>query len=91
MQNEVHLDDEIITAGGLHGYVRQLDEEVLTIEIAPDVRVRVDRRAVAGVVRTDEPEAEAEEAEEEVDEPEELEPEQPEEPKRVTQAERSES
>ena len=88
MQNEVHLDDEIITAGGLHGYVRQLDEEVLTIEIAPDVRVRVDRRAVAGVVRTDEPEAEAEE---EVDEPEELEPEQPEEPKRVTQAERSES
>ena len=88
MQNEVHLDDEIITAGGLHGYVRQLDEEVLTIEIAPDVRVRVDRRAVAGVVRPDEPEPEPVE-EEEADEPEQLEPkqlepEQAEEPKRVT-------
>ena len=88
MQDQLRAGDEIITAGGLHGYVRQLDEEVLTIEIAPDVRVRVDRRAVAGVVQTDEPEAEAEE---EVEEPEELEPEQPEEPKRVTQAGRSES
>jgi preprotein translocase subunit YajC len=46
--------DEIITAGGLHGYIRQLDEEVLTIEIAPEIKVRLDRRAVAGVVREDE-------------------------------------
>src|SRR5919197_5510035 len=50
MQNELHVDDEIITAGGMHGYVRQLDEDVLTVEIAPDVRVRVDRRAVAAIV-----------------------------------------
>jgi preprotein translocase subunit YajC len=54
MQNTLHVDDEIITAGGLHGYVKQLDETVLTIEIAPGVKVRLDRRAVAGVVRPDE-------------------------------------
>jgi preprotein translocase subunit YajC len=61
MQNELHVDDEIITAGGLHGYVRQLDEQVLTVEIAPDVRVRVDRRAVAAIVRPEEPANELEE------------------------------
>jgi preprotein translocase subunit YajC len=54
MQNTVHVDDEIITAGGMHGYVKQLDETVLTIEIAPGVKVRLDRRAVAGVVRPEE-------------------------------------
>ena len=61
LQNELHVDDEIITAGGLHAYVRQLDDEVLTVEIAPEVLVRLDRRAVAGVVRPDEPEREVEE------------------------------
>jgi preprotein translocase subunit YajC len=54
MQDTLHVDDEIITAGGMHGYVKQLDETVLTIEIAPGVRVRLDRRAVAGVVSPDE-------------------------------------
>ena len=54
MQNTLHVDDEIITAGGMHGYVKQLDETVLTIEIATGVQVRLDRRAVAGVVRPDE-------------------------------------
>jgi preprotein translocase subunit YajC len=65
MQDEVDVGDEVITAGGMHGYVRQLDESVLTLEIAPEVRVRVDRRAIAGKVRPaeDEPEA-AEEREE---------------------------
>ena len=57
MQDELHVDDEIITAGGMHAYVRQLDDQVLTVEIAPDVLVRLDRRAVAGIVRPEEPEA----------------------------------
>ena len=56
MQDTLKLDDEVITAGGLHGFVKQLDHEVLTLEIAANTRVRVDRRAIAGVVR-DAPEA----------------------------------
>lgn len=63
MQNTLHVDDEIITAGGMHGYVKQLDETVLTIEIAPGVKVRLDRRAVAGVVQPDEPDEQDEQAE----------------------------
>ena len=51
MQDTLHVGDEIITAGGIRGHVRQLDEEVLEVEIAPEVVVRLDRRAVAAVVR----------------------------------------
>jgi preprotein translocase subunit YajC len=72
MQDELHVEDEVITAGGMHGLIKQLDDDVLTLEIAPNVRVRVDRRAVAGKVQPEEPELEGE-AEVEEGEPEEAE------------------
>jgi preprotein translocase subunit YajC len=51
MQDTLGVGDEVITAGGIRGFVRQLDEEVLKVEIAPEVVVRLDRRAVAAVVQ----------------------------------------
>ena len=51
MQDSLRLGDEIVTAGGIRGHVRRLDDEVLRVEIAPGVEVRLDRRAVAAVVR----------------------------------------
>jgi preprotein translocase subunit YajC len=39
--------DEIITAGGIHGTVREVYEDELSVEISPGVEVRLDRRAVA--------------------------------------------
>jgi preprotein translocase subunit YajC len=54
------VDDEIVTAGGMYGRIKRMDEDVLTVEIAPDVTVRVARGAVTGVVR---PEHEEEAAE----------------------------
>ena len=51
MQDTLRVGDEVITAGGIRGYVRQLDEEVLKVEIAPEVVVRLDRRAVAAHVQ----------------------------------------
>ena len=62
MQDSLRLGDEVVTAGGIRGYVRRLDEDVLGVEIAPDVQVRVDRRAIAGVVREELDETEEEEA-----------------------------
>jgi preprotein translocase subunit YajC len=52
---------EVITAGGLYGTVRAVEDEELQIEIADDVVVRVARRAIAAVVEPDEldPEGEA--------------------------------
>lgn len=46
--------DEIITAGGIHGTVRAVDEDELSVEISPGVEVRLDRRAVAAVTTIDE-------------------------------------
>jgi preprotein translocase subunit YajC len=54
MQDAIAPGDEVITAGGLHGVVVEVDESVLRIEIAAGTIVRVDRRAIAARV---EPEA----------------------------------
>jgi preprotein translocase subunit YajC len=59
MQDTLRVGDEVITAGGIRGYVRQLDEEVLKVEIAPDVVVRLDRRAVAALVQEEDDDPDA--------------------------------
>jgi preprotein translocase subunit YajC len=51
MQDEVSPGDEIITAGGIHGIVREVEDEQLRVEIAPETVVTLDRRAVAAVAR----------------------------------------
>ena len=58
MQDSIGLDDEIITAGGLHGTVKELGESELRVEIAPGIVVTLDRRAVAAVAREVEVEVE---------------------------------
>jgi preprotein translocase subunit YajC len=59
MQDTLRVGDEVITAGGIRGYVRQLDEEVLKVEIAPEVVVRLDRRAVAALVQKEDDDPDA--------------------------------
>ena len=54
--------DEIVTAGGLYGVVRELDGDELRVEIADGLVVRLARRAVAGIVERDEEEPEPGEA-----------------------------
>ena len=55
-QRELHEavgpGDEIVTMGGLLGYVRSVNEEddTLVVEIAPGTNVRVARRGVAAVI-----------------------------------------
>jgi preprotein translocase subunit YajC len=60
MQDSIETGDEIITAGGLHGIVEELDEETARIEIAPGVVVTLDRRAIAAVAREVDVEVDAE-------------------------------
>jgi preprotein translocase subunit YajC len=55
--------DEIVTAGGMYGRIHSIDEDDLTVEIAPNVVVRVARRAVVGNITLDQAE-EVEEVEE---------------------------
>ncbi len=51
MQDSVEIGDEIITAGGIHGFVRELGGEDVRLEIADGVVVKIDRRAIAAVAR----------------------------------------
>jgi preprotein translocase subunit YajC len=48
-------NDEIITTGGLYGRVMQLSDDIVTVEIAPNVRVRVSRPQIASVVNGTKP------------------------------------
>ena len=42
--------DRVISSGGLHGVITGLTDDVVTMEIAPKVRVKVSRGSVSGVV-----------------------------------------
>ena len=64
MQDQLASGDEILTAGGIHGTVRGIEDEVVQLEIAPGTIFRLDRRAVAAVVPEEtEPEGQEIEAE----------------------------
>jgi preprotein translocase subunit YajC len=52
--DELRVGDEVLTAGGIYGTISQLEDDQVTVEIAPEIEVRVARRAIAGV--TSEPE-----------------------------------
>jgi preprotein translocase subunit YajC len=56
MLSDLRVGDEVLTAGGIYGTVSRLDEDQVTVEIAPKTQVRVARRAIAGITREDEPE-----------------------------------
>jgi preprotein translocase subunit YajC len=61
----IEVGDEIVTAGGLFGHVQSVADDELLVEIAPGTKVRIARRAVAGIVgpeEEDEEELEAGEA-----------------------------
>lgn len=60
MQDRLRAGDEIITAGGMHGIVKAIEDEVVHVEIAPKTLVRVDRRAIAAVASAEESEPEEE-------------------------------
>jgi preprotein translocase subunit YajC len=47
-RNSIERGQEVITAGGIYGVVRDIDEvkNVLIVEVASGVRIRVDRNSV---------------------------------------------
>ena len=46
--------DEIVSAGGLYGVIREIEGETLHVEIADDLVVRMARNAVVGLVEEEE-------------------------------------
>lgn len=49
-------NDEVVTSGGLYGKVITLTDKIVTLEIAANVRVRVDRAQIATLVKPGPPE-----------------------------------
>jgi preprotein translocase subunit YajC len=47
--------DQVVTVGGIYGTIVGLDGDEVRLEVAPDVVVRVARRAVAGRVGVPQP------------------------------------
>lgn len=41
------VGDDVITAGGIYGTVVAMDDDVLTVQVAPGVELRVAREAIA--------------------------------------------
>lgn len=52
MLDNLKRNDEVITSGGLYGKVVAISDKVVTLEIAPNVRVRVDRPQIASLARS---------------------------------------
>ena len=63
LTDDLRIGDEVLTVGGIYGTVSQVEDDQVTVEIAPQTEVRVARRAIAGVTREPE-EDETEEADE---------------------------
>jgi preprotein translocase subunit YajC len=42
-------DDKIITAGGIHGTVEDINEKTVTVRIADNVKVNIERSSVATI------------------------------------------
>ena len=55
MQTELAIGDEIVTAGGVYGTVTEIGEDEVRVEIAPNVEVRLARRAIAAQLTEREP------------------------------------
>jgi preprotein translocase subunit YajC len=49
MLNELAVGDEVVTAGGIYGEIVGLGDDDVTVRIAPQIDVRVARRAIASV------------------------------------------
>ena len=51
MQSKLKKNDEVVTIGGLHGTVVNVKDAAVTLRVDDNVRVDVDKAAVARVVK----------------------------------------
>jgi len=53
MLGKLKKNDEVMTSGGIYGKVMALADNVVTLEVAPNVRIRVHRPQISTVVTSD--------------------------------------
>ena len=55
LRASIKKGDRVVSSGGLHGVVTGLTDDVVTMEIAPKVRVKVSRGSIAGIIGREQP------------------------------------
>ena len=50
MLGKLKKNDEVMTSGGIYGKVTALTDSIVTLEVAPNVRVRVNRPQISAVL-----------------------------------------
>jgi preprotein translocase subunit YajC len=50
MLGRLKKNDEVMTSGGIYGKVTALADNVVTLEVAPNVRIRVNRPQISAVI-----------------------------------------
>jgi preprotein translocase subunit YajC len=53
MLEKIKKNDEVMTSGGIYGKVMALNENIITLEVAPNVRIRVNRAQISAVVKNE--------------------------------------
>ncbi len=48
-QDALKVDDEVVTIGGIHGIVRDVQESTVLIEVSPSVTLKMEKVAIARV------------------------------------------
>ena len=51
MLSALKTGDKIVTTGGIYGEITGIDNNAVTIEIAPKVRIKVTRESVSAIVK----------------------------------------
>jgi preprotein translocase subunit YajC len=52
MLSSLRKGDNVLTSGGIYGTITGIDEQIVVLEIAPQVRVKMSRASVSGVAGT---------------------------------------
>lgn len=53
MVDAIQRGDAVVTQGGIHGKVTGLADDILTVEIAEKVRIKINRSAISGRTSAD--------------------------------------
>ena len=64
MLNAVQVGSEVLTAGGIYGEVTEVHDDDVMVRIAPELEVRVARKAIGAVIPPAEPVEDTPEADE---------------------------
>ena len=49
MLSTLKRNDEVVTTGGIIGRIQDAGDKVITLEVAPNVRLRIERSQIAGL------------------------------------------